>query len=159
MLTFTAAGSTSTHTDDRFESPVRIKKSVLIHGEQAGHFTSPQRSFRTPGSRLSCLDNMNIWDCDGHGLYINSSDANGGSFFHGVMYTNGGATSGEDFTGPGYNIYDSSFLGNTYVSIQLGSGGQGSFYCDSVGGGSTFVGCYEEGTGGGENVVTGLVRF
>jgi len=101
------------------------------------------------------LDNVQIWDCDGHGLYLNGSDANGGSFIHGVMYANGSPTSDEDFTGQGYNIYDSSFLGNTYVAIQMGSGGQGSIHCDSVGGGSTFIGCYQEGTGGGENFVSG----
>jgi hypothetical protein len=99
------------------------------------------------------LQNVAVWSCDGHGLYVNGSDTNGGSYIHGVLYGNGSPASDEDFTGTGYNIYDSSFLGNTYVAIQLGSGGLGSLFCDSVGGGSTFVGCYQEGTGGGHNVV------
>ncbi|SIT48397.1 hypothetical protein BN2475_1010002 [Paraburkholderia ribeironis] len=100
------------------------------------------------------LDNINIWGCDGHGLYVRGSDTNGGSFIHGVMYSNGGALSDEDYSGAGFNIYESSFLGNTYVSIQMGLGGMGSIYSESIGGGSTWIGCYQEGTGGGENVFT-----
>jgi hypothetical protein len=101
------------------------------------------------------LDNVNIVGCDGHGLYVNGSDTNGGSFVHGWLSGNGSPISGVDFTGQGYNLYDSSSYGNTYVAIQMDSGGRGSIYCDSTGGGSTLVGCYQEASGGGENFVTG----
>ena len=37
----------------------------------------------------------------------------------------------------------------------MGSGGQGSFFTDSFGGGCAFIGCYQEGTGGGVNIATG----
>lgn len=97
------------------------------------------------------LSNVSIWDCDGHGLYVNGGDVNGGSWVHGTAYGNGAPTTDEAFSGTGYNIYESSFLGNQYWSIQMGSAGLGSVFSDAVSGGNTFVGCYQEGTGGGEN--------
>ena len=70
------------------------------------------------------------------------------------MIGNGRPASDEDFTGPGFNIFDSSFLGNTYMQVQFGGGGQGSFFTDSIGGGCTFIGCYQEGSGGGVNIAS-----
>ena len=99
------------------------------------------------------LRNVSISGCDGHGLFVRGSDTQGGAYIGGVVTGNGGRASDEDFTGPGFNIYESSFLGNTYISIQLGGGGQGSIFSNSIGGGNTFIGCYQEGSGGGQNVV------
>jgi hypothetical protein len=99
------------------------------------------------------MSNMTIYLNDGHGLYINGSDANAGYFIGGDLGSNGSPVSDHAWTGIGYNIYDSSFLGNTYVQAQMASGGIGSVFNDSVGGGGTFVGCYVEGAGGGESRV------
>jgi hypothetical protein len=99
------------------------------------------------------LRNVAIFTCDGHGLFVRGGDTQGGAYIGGVVLGNGGPASDEDFTGPGFNIYESSFLGNTYISIQLGGGGQGSIFSNSIGGGNTFIGCYQEGSGGGQNVV------
>jgi hypothetical protein len=99
------------------------------------------------------LRNVTIVECDGHGLFVRGSDTQGGAYIGGVVTGNGGPASDEDFTGPGFNIYESSFLGNTYISIQFGGGGQGSIFSNSIGGGNTFIGCYQEGSGGGQNIV------
>ena len=101
------------------------------------------------------LRNVDIFTCDGHGLHVDGGNTNGGAFFGGVFIGNGGPASDEDFTGPGVNIFDSSSYGNTYIQVQMGSGGQGSFFTDSAGGGCAFIGCYQEGTGGGVNIATG----
>ncbi len=102
------------------------------------------------------LLNVNIATCDGHGLYVNGSDANGGNWIGGQVGSCGGPASDEEYSGPGFNIYDSSFLGNTYTGIQFYTvGGQGAIFCDSVGGGSTWNGCYVEGTGGGHSIMLG----
>jgi hypothetical protein len=110
----------------------------------------------------SALTNSNTWQffnvsittCDGHGLYLRHSDTNGGSWFGGACAGNGGPASDESFSGPGFNLFDGSFLGNTYVGVTFyANGGQGSVYSQPIGGGSTWIGCYQEGTGGGHNVM------
>jgi len=95
------------------------------------------------------FNTLTSFSCQGHNVFVRGSDSNGGWGIGGYFLGGGGPTSDGDFTGPGVNICDMSFLGNTYVSIQFGSGGQGPIVSKSVGGGNTFVGCYVEGTGGG----------
>lgn len=140
---------------------VTIRDVAVLQCSGNGIHIEAQDPREAPGALANAnswhLQNVSVWQCDGHGLYVNGSDTNGGSFLHGVMFGNGGALTDEDFTGTGYNIYESSFLGNTYVSIQMASGGLGSIFHDSVGGGSTFIGCYVEGSGGGSNVAEGSV--
>ncbi len=99
------------------------------------------------------LVNCNISTCDGPGLYIRGSDTNGGTMFGGSMGGCGGPASDEEFTGPGYCIYDHSYLGCTYVGVLFSTvGGQGYVHTASIGGAITFSGCYAEGTGGGPSV-------
>ncbi len=93
--------------------------------------------------------NLTSFSTQGHNVFVRGSDANGGFGHGGYFLGGGGPTSDEDFTGPGVNICDMSFLGNTYISIQMGSGGQGPIVSRSIGSGNTFIGCYVEGTGGG----------
>ena len=61
------------------------------------------------------LRNVDIFTCDGHGLHVDGGDTNGGAFFGGVFIGNGGPASDEDLTGPGFNVFDSSSYGNTYI--------------------------------------------
>jgi hypothetical protein len=101
------------------------------------------------------FDNVSIESCDGHGLYVRGSDTNGGLMHGGIMGANGGAASDEDWSGSGFNIFDASFLGNTYEAVQLTTvAGQGNIYSVSIGGASTFTGMYTEGDGGGLNIIT-----
>jgi hypothetical protein len=83
------------------------------------------------------LDNVNVSGCDGHGYYMNGSDAHGGVATGGFLNANGQQAGN-------YGIYDSSFLGNTFVGCLINVNGNAVF-ADSVGGGSVFLGCYLEG--------------
>lgn len=97
--------------------------------------------------------NLGVATCDGHGVYLRGSDTNGGTWLGGYCAGNGGPASDEDFSGPGFNLYDASFLGNTYIGVCFWAiGGQGSVFNNSIGGASSFIGCYQEGTGGGHNL-------
>jgi hypothetical protein len=116
---------------------------------EAQSLEQPNQLANANGWRMT---NMTIYLADGHGLFLNGSDANAGYLLGADFGGNGSPVSDHSFTGIGYNIYDSSFLGNTYVQCQMASGGIGSVFCDSVGGGSTFLGCYVEGSGGGESI-------
>jgi len=99
--------------------------------------------------------NVGLSTCDGHGFYARGSDTNGGLWIGGYCAGNGGPASDEDFSGPGFLIYDASFLGNTFVGVECYAvGGQGAVFNNSVGGGSSFIGCYQEGSGGGHNIAT-----
>lgn len=101
------------------------------------------------------LINTSIIACDGHGLYIEHSDSQGGNVYGGQIGGNGGTVTDEDFGGPGFNFYDQSFLGNTYVGVEFfTTGGQGAIYSNNQGGGSAFWGCYQEGTGGGHSIMS-----
>jgi hypothetical protein len=133
-------------------------RDVTVSGMSGAGIQIVAQDIEVPDAKVNAngwmLRNVDIFECDGHGLHVDGSDTNGGAFFGGVFIGNGGPTSDEDFTGPGFNIFDSSFLGNTYVQVQMGSGGQGSFFTDSIGGGCTFIGCYQEGSGGGVNIAS-----
>ncbi len=95
------------------------------------------------------FNTLTSFGCQGPNVFVRGSDANGGWGVGGYFLGGGGPTSDENFTGPTSNINDRSFLGNSYFSIQFGSGGCGPIISRSVGGGNTFDACYVEGTGGG----------
>lgn len=104
------------------------------------------------------FSNVDIATCDGHGTYVRGSDANGGKWEGGEVGGNGGAASDESYSGPGFNAFESSFLGNIYTGILYSTAaGQGTLYVQNSGGGSTFIGCYQEGTGGGDSVINNAV--
>lgn len=69
----------------------------------------------------------------GHGLYVNGANSNAG------VATMLDATSNE-----GWGIYDSSFLGNTYVACHTIANTLGGYKTDSNTGYSAFLGCYTE---------------
>jgi hypothetical protein len=169
-----AQGTSATATDDEHDNTVRWKyigpgagikirangvtiRDVFIDSMSGSgihiHAQDPEVPNAVANANGWMLRNVAITGCGGHGLFVRGSDTQGGAYIGGVVTGNGGRASDEDFTGPGFNIYESSFLGNTYISIQLGGGGQGSIFSNSIGGGNTFIGCYQEGSGGGQNVV------
>jgi hypothetical protein len=69
-----------------------------------------------------------------HGVYTNNLDANVGRGI-GVDCT----------TNAGWGIYDSTFLGNTWVGCHTANNGLGSYKTDDPNARSVFLGCYEEG--------------
>lgn len=91
------------------------------------------------------LDNVLVFSCDGHGYYINGSDTNGGLAVGGDLTGNGLLPNGR--SAGNYAIYESSFLGNTFVGCSMEANGNAVFAA-SIGGSSVFLGCYLEGGDG-----------
>lgn len=86
--------------------------------------------------------NANIWYVSGcttssntlHGLYVKGADANAGACYSHNAIGNGG-----------WGIYDSSFLGNTYVGCHTSSNVAGSYKSDNPNARNMFLNCYSEG--------------
>lgn len=79
------------------------------------------------------ISNCRIVSCN-NGLYTDGGDANAG------IITKLDATSNL-----GYGIYDSSFLGNTYIACHTSNNRLGSYKADNPNARNVFIGCYEEG--------------
>lgn len=80
------------------------------------------------------VDYARIDNCDGHGMFVDGADANAGIGM------------GIDASGNGgWGIYDSSFLGNTYVGCHTDLNTLGPYKADDLNGRSIFIGCYAEG--------------
>jgi hypothetical protein len=78
-------------------------------------------------SNIVCLSN------GGHGWYTQGGDANAG------------VASMIDATGNGgWGIYDSSFLGSTYLQCHTASNALGPYKTDNPNGRNQFIGCYSE---------------
>lgn len=79
------------------------------------------------------IDVARISNCKGHGLYIDGGDANAGNVKALDVTENGG-----------WGIYDSSFLGNTFVGCHAAGNGLGPYKTDDPNARSLFLGCYSE---------------
>lgn len=80
------------------------------------------------------IDYARIDNCGRHGLMVDGADANAGICL------------GLDASGNGgWGIYESSFLGNTYVGCHTDLNTLGPYKADDPNGRSIFIGCYAEG--------------
>jgi len=73
-------------------------------------------------------------DCGGHGLYVDGADANAGLVLGLDCSSNGG-----------WGIWDSSFLGNTYIGTHTASNTLGSYKTDNLNARCLFLNPYAEG--------------
>ena len=95
----------------------------------------------TAGAGKNKEGNANGWHIDGgasflnkrHGLYVHGSDANAGTAIALDCGANGG-----------WGIYDSSFLGNTYVGCQSALNNLGAYKSDGINASNLISGCYSE---------------
>ena len=86
--------------------------------------------------------NANVWYLSGctttlntgNGLYVNGDDANAGACYSHNAIAN-----------KGWGIFDSSFLGNTYVGCHTSDNIAGSYKSDNLNARNLFLGCYSEG--------------
>lgn len=86
--------------------------------------------------------NANLWEidtasviaCGQHGLSVQGGDANSGVAKSVNVVGNGG-----------WGIYDSSFLGNTYIGCHADSNVLGAYKSDNANARNVFLGCYSEG--------------
>lgn len=79
------------------------------------------------------LHNVRVSECDGHGVFIDGPDSNAGV-----------ATMIDSNNNGGWGIYDSSFLGNTYVACHTAANTLGAYKTDSANARNVFIGCYSE---------------
>lgn len=68
-----------------------------------------------------------------HGIFVNLGDSNAGS-----------AKQVDASSNQGWGIYDSSFLGNTYIGCHTASNTLGAYKTDNTNSQNVFVGCYSE---------------
>lgn len=106
-------------------------------------FLWPEHGIKIDASTsYSPASNANIWYLSGctttlnfgHGLYVNGADANAGSCYSHNAIAN-----------QGWGIYDSSFLGNTYVGCHTSDNVLGSYKSDDPNARNMFLNCYSEG--------------
>lgn len=88
-----------------------------------------------PPTNANCwaIDQVRVSGCGGHGLYVNGGDVNAGHAI-GLDCANNG----------GWGVYDSGFLGNTYIGCHTSNNALGAYKTDDVNAKHVFVGCYSE---------------
>jgi hypothetical protein len=79
------------------------------------------------------IDTVRIDGCGSHGLFVDGGDTNAGT-----------ATAVDSSSNGGWGIYDSSFLGNTYVGAHTAANAMGSYKSDNPNARNLFVNCYAE---------------
>jgi len=80
------------------------------------------------------IDVARITNCGKNGLYVHGGD------------TNAGVVKAIDATANGgFGIYDSSFLGNTYLACHAADNKAGAYKSDGLNARNLFIGCYSEG--------------
>ncbi len=80
------------------------------------------------------IDTVSLTGNGGHGLYVDGGDTNAGVGKSINSSANGG-----------WGIYDSSFLGNTYLGCHTASNVLGAYKSDNANARNIFLGCYAEG--------------
>ena len=90
---------------------------------------------RTPPTNANTwrIENVTIDGCGSHGLYLDGGDTNAGVANALTSSSNGG-----------WGVYDSSFLGNTFVGVATATNGLGSFKVDSRNARTLLLNCYAE---------------
>ena len=85
------------------------------------------------GANLWRIYDVHVGACE-HGLFVDGPDTNAGTCIGLNASTN-----------RGWGVFDSSFLGNTYVGCHASGNGSGPYKSDSLNSRSVFLGCYSEG--------------
>ncbi len=87
------------------------------------------------------IEHCVVEDCRGHGLFVDNDDANAGVAI--------GLNCADNV---GVGIYDSSFLGNTFVGCHTSSNSMG-WQADNANSSAVFLGCYSETGQANSNVI------
>jgi hypothetical protein len=94
------------------------------------------------------ISNGRVNDCGGSGLYVDGADANAGMCDGLDSSSNGG-----------WGIWDTSFLGNTYVGCHTAANTLGGYKTDNANAQNMFIGCYAEGGQPATEVVSPTIIF
>ena len=131
-LIVTAAGKSGTAHGIQLHARANIENCLVrdFSGNGIHIHTSTNPSTNANNWKIENTRSINN---GGHGLYTNGPDSNAG-------VATGLDASGND----GWGVYDSSFLGNTYVACHTAANGLGAYKSDSLNGYNVLVGCYSE---------------
>lgn len=138
---------------------IRMHTNIIVRDCRIGGFSRDGIHIEAdlscdPGS--ACYGNANSWfleniaiaHCGRHGLFVNGGDANAGTAVALKVIGNGYTTVRpleKDAAGGGrYGIFESSFLGNTYVGCQVEGCENGGIKVEGGSNYSVFLGCYVE---------------
>ncbi len=79
------------------------------------------------------INKVRVYSNNGHGIFTYGTDVNAGTCISASVSTNGG-----------WGIWDSSFLGNTWVGAHAETNGLGPYHCDNQNARNIWIGCYSE---------------
>lgn len=128
-------GSGALATAHGIDMQARIKlRDVSIDGFGGNGINIVADVAANTNANLWVADTVSVTGCGGHGLYVQGGDANAG-FAIGINSSGNG----------GWGVYDSSFLGNTYVGCHTASNTMGAYKSDNENARNVFLGCYSEG--------------
>jgi len=132
---FLSGGGGSDSTAHGIDMQARIKvKDCSISGFKGnGINLVADINYRT-NANCWAIDTVNLVGNGGHGLYVDGGDTNAGVGKSINSSANGG-----------WGIYDSSFLGNTYLGCHTASNVLGAYKSDNANARNIFLGCYAEG--------------
>lgn len=90
----------------------------------------------TPPTNANCwtVEQVRVTNCKGHGLFADGGDVNAGRAV-GLDCTSNG----------GWGVFDSGFLGNTYIACHVAANALGAYKTDNANARHVFLGCYSEG--------------
>ena len=80
------------------------------------------------------VERVDVYHSGGHGFYTDGGDSNAGTAIALNCTHNGG-----------WGVYDSSFLGNTYIGCHVSHNAKGAYKTDNPNARNVFLGCYAEG--------------
>lgn len=132
---FLQGGGGSASTAHGVDVQARIKlRDVAIEGFAGNGINVVADIADRKNANLWALDTVSITGCGQHGIYVAGGD------------TNAGVATGINASGNGgWGIYDSSFLGNTYIGCHTASNTLGAYKSDNLNSRNVFLGCYSEG--------------
>jgi hypothetical protein len=108
--------------------------TVIAYATEQGAARGNANGFRIEGGRVE--------QCGRHGLYVDGNDANAG-------YVLGLDAS----LNAGWGIFDSSFLGNTYIATHAEGNALGPYKTDNANARNVLIGCYSESGQPGSSIV------
>lgn len=119
-----------------------LRARATIRNCQIGGFSGiGVKILASSGGSASSEGNANLWRMEGctvnlngsHGIYVDGADVNAGYAYSIDCSDNGG-----------WGIWDSSFLGNTYIACHTADNTLGAYKSDDPNAKNVFVGCYSE---------------
>jgi len=110
-----------------------VLRDVLVSSFRGNGINIVASSVNNQNANNWRMDTVTCDDNHGHGVYVAGTDANAG-LATGISCSRNG----------GWGIYDSSFLGSSYVGCHTSSNTLGPYKSDNANARNIFLGCYSE---------------